>query len=158
MAAFESLYRRELPMVYGLCLRMSGDENAAAELAQDVFVRAWNELGKFRGGNFSAWIFALGRNVILNDRRTRSRFARVVTFEDDVDSVEPPGPRISHETALTIAAAVDQLPPRGRAVFTLHDVEGYSAEEIGDLLGISAATVRVHLHRARRRIGEMLLP
>jgi RNA polymerase sigma-70 factor (ECF subfamily) len=100
----------------------------------------------------------LTRNVVLNDRRTRSRFAKVVIFEDDLAAAEPPGPRISKETALTIAAAVEKLSPRAQAVFQLHDVEGYSAEEIARLLGITPATVRVHLHRARQRLAEMLVP
>jgi len=147
-----------MPNVYGLCLRMTGDQDDALELTQDIFIRAWNQLDKFRGGNFGAWIYTLGRNLILNDRRTRARFSRFITFEHDVAAVEPPGPRISRETALTIAAAVETLPPRAKAIFTLHDVEGYSASEIGSLLGIESSTVRVHLHRARQRLAEMLVP
>ena len=158
MQAFELLYRNELPSVYGLSLRMTGDEQRAVELTQDIFVRAWRELDKFRGGNFGAWIYTLGRNVILNDQRTRSRFSKIITFEDDVASVEPPGPRVSRETALTIAAAVDTLSARAKSIFMLHDVEGYSASEIGSLLGIEASTVRVHLHRARQRLAEILVP
>ena len=157
-AAFESLYREHLPQVYGLCLRMSGDESAAAELTQDVFVRVWRELGKFRGGNIEGWIQTVGRNVILNDKRSRSRFASLISFEDDVAAVEPPGARVSRETALTISAAIETLPVRGRNVFQLHDVDGYSPEEIGELMGISAATVRVHLHRARKKIAAVLMP
>ena len=137
---------------------MTGDERDAQELTQDIFVRAWDELDKFRGGNFGAWIYTLGRNLILNDRRARARFSRHITFEDDVAAVEPPGPRISRETALTIAAAVDTLSPRAKTIFNLHDVEGYSAPEIGSLLGIEASTVRVHLHRARQRLAEILVP
>jgi RNA polymerase sigma-70 factor (ECF subfamily) len=137
---------------------MTADEGAAAELTQDAFVRAWLELPKFRGGNFHGWIHTLTRNLVLNDQRARARFARIVTFEDDLAAAEPPGPRISRETALTIDAAVEQLSPRARAVFQLHDVEGYSADEIAGLLAISAVTVRVHLHRARQRLAEMLVP
>ena len=136
---------------------MSGDESTAAELTQDVFVKVWRELRKFRGGNIHGWIHTLGRHVILNDKRTRDRFSSLVTFEDDPSLVEPPGPRYSRETALTIEAAVESLPPRGKAIFRLHDVDGYSPDEIGDLLGISVATVRVHLHRSRKRLAALLL-
>jgi RNA polymerase sigma factor (sigma-70 family) len=155
--AFEALYREHLPHVYGLCLRMSGDESAAAELTQDIFVRVWSELEKFRGGNVYGWIHTLGRNFILNDRRTRDRFAKIVEFEDDLESVEPPGPRYSRETALTIDAAVETLPPKGQAIFRLHDVEGYSSEEIAEMMSISVATVRVHLHRSRKRLAALLM-
>ena len=145
-----------MPQIYGLCLRMTADESRAAELTQDIFIHVWGQLDKYRGGNLSGWIYALGRNLILNDARARSRFAQLVTFEADVAAVEPLGARVSKETALTIAAAIETLPPSGRTVFQLHDVEGYSAEEIGDLLGITASTVRVHLARSRRRIAETL--
>ena len=137
---------------------MSGDESSAAELTQDVFVRVWRELGKFRGGNIQGWIQTVGRNVILNDKRSRARFASLISFEDDVASVEPPGARVSRETALTISAAIETLPLRGKSVFQLHDIDGYSAEEIAELMGISAATVRVHLHRARKKIASVLVP
>jgi RNA polymerase sigma factor (sigma-70 family) len=155
--AFESLYREHLPHVYGLCLRMSEDEGTAAELTQDIFVKVWRELRNFRGGNIHGWIHTLGRNVILNDKRTRKRFSNLVTFEEDLTLVEPPGPRYSRETALTIEAATDALPPRGQAIFRMHDVDGYSPDEIAGLLGISVATVRVHLHRSRKRLAALLL-
>lgn len=138
-------------------MRMTGDEAAAADLTQEIFIRTWKQLANFRGGNFGGWIYTLGRNVILNDRRARARFALLVTFEDDVAAVEPPGPRMSRETALTISAAIETLPPRGQTVFRLHDVEGYSAEEIGEFLSLSPATVRVHLHRSRKRLAAVLL-
>ena len=136
---------------------MSEDESAAAELTQDIFVKVWRELRQFRGGNIHGWIHALGRNLILNDKRTRRRFSNLVTFEEDPSLLEPPGPRYSRETALTIEAAIESLPPRGQAIFRMHDVEGYSPGEIADLLGISVATVRVHLHRSRKRLAALLL-
>ncbi|MEP6508961.1 MAG: RNA polymerase sigma factor [Gemmatimonadales bacterium] len=156
-SAFEALYHEHLPQIYGLCLRMTGDESMAADLTQDIFIRIWKQLSSFQGGNFGGWIYTLGRNVILNDQRARKRFAALVTFEDDVAAVEPPGPRISRETALTISSAIETLPPRGQVVFRMHDVEGYSAEEIGEFLGLSPATVRVHLHRSRKRLASVLL-
>jgi RNA polymerase sigma-70 factor (ECF subfamily) len=139
-------------------MRMTGDEAIAADLTQDIFIRTWKQLPSFHGGNFGGWIYTLGRNVILNDQRARARFAALVTFEDDVAAVEPPGPRMSRETALTISAAIETLPPRGQAIFRLHDVERYSAEEIGEFLRLSPATVRVHLHRSRKRLASVLLP
>ena len=137
---------------------MTADETAASDLTQEIFIRTWEQLGNFRGGNFGGWIYALGRNLILNDRRTRARFASLVTFEGDVASVEPPGPRVSRETALTISAAIDTLPPKGQLVFRMHDVDGYTADEIAALLGMNAATVRVHLHRSRKRLAAVLVP
>ncbi|MEO8578436.1 MAG: RNA polymerase sigma factor, partial [Gemmatimonadales bacterium] len=133
-SAFEALYREHLPQIYGLCIRMTGDEATAADLTQEIFIRTWKQLANFRGGNFGGWIYTLGRNVILNDRRARARFASLVTFEDDVAAVEPLGPRISLETALTISAAIEKLPPRGQVIFRLHDVDGYSADEIAEFL------------------------
>jgi RNA polymerase sigma-70 factor (ECF subfamily) len=154
--SFESLYHRHAPEVYGQCLRMVRDEQAAAELTQDVFVRAWSQLAHFDGGNFGGWLHAVGRNVVLNDRRARGRIARHLSYEGDLAAVEPLGGRVSHETLLSLRAAIEGLPPIGRRVFELHDVEGFSHEEIGRLLRIAPATSRVHLFRARKTLGALV--
>ena len=74
MAAFEELYRRNVGRVYAVCMRMSGDPSLAEELAQDVFVRAWERLGTFRGDSaFSSWLHPLTVNVALSERRARRR-------------------------------------------------------------------------------------
>jgi RNA polymerase sigma-70 factor (ECF subfamily) len=161
-ARFEALYREHADRVYGLCLRMSGDRGQATELAQDVFVRAWQQLDRLRpGGEPGAWLWRLATNVVLNARRgERRRLARVAPVGDgpgDLAALEradlrtPPAVR-----RLSLAAAVAALPERARHVYVLHDVEGYAHDEIAALLGVAGGTVRAHLHRARALLREAL--
>ena len=71
MAAFETLYRQNSRRVFGLCLRISGDPHVAEELAQDVFVKAWQRLSTFRGESaFSSWLHPMAVNVALSERRS----------------------------------------------------------------------------------------
>src|SRR6185295_12341920 len=74
LAAYEQLYRDNVGRVFGLCMRMAGDASLAEELTQDVFVRAWQKIGSFRGDSaFSTWLYPLAVNVALSERRSRRR-------------------------------------------------------------------------------------
>jgi RNA polymerase sigma-70 factor (ECF subfamily) len=157
-ARFERLYRDHADRVYGLCLRMSGDRAEATELAQDVFVRAWEKLDRLAPGTEGgAWLWRLAVNVVLNARRAdRRRLARVAPVEELA-----PLERADLRTPLPVRqlsfdAAVARLPERARAVYVLHDVEGYAHGEIAAMLGVAEGTVRAHLHRARSLMREAL--
>ncbi len=155
--AFESVYREHAGRVYALCLRMSGDAQAAKELVQDVFVRAWEKLDSFRGESaFSSWLHRLAVNVVLMDRRSRARRA-----EDSLDGGEesapvPAAPARSPELRMDLEQAIAALPRKAREVLVLFDVEGYSHAEIGTMLGIAEGTSKAHLFRARGLLKEML--
>ena len=164
--AFAALYDAHAPRVYGLCLRLCGDPVAAADLVQDVFVRVWERLGTYRGDSaIGTWIHRVAVNTVLQEGRTaRRRSLRVAIASDlrgmsasttlsdlDVAAVtRDPGARLDMEQC--IAA----LPPGARAVFILHDVEGFSHAEIGGQLGIAEGTSKAHLFRARRLLREAL--
>lgn len=156
--AFGALYRAHAPRVYALCLRLEGDRARADELTQDVFVRAWERLGSFRGESaFSTWLHRLAVNVVLSDRRSAwRRFRHVFTSDDpaalETPSARPAGPGLRMDLDQAIAA----LPPGARAVFVLHDVEGYQHAEIGDLMGIAEGTSKTQLFRARRLLRKAL--
>ena len=155
---FETLYRAHADRVYALCLRMSGDRVEATELAQDVFVRAWEKLDRLdRGSDAGAWLWRLATNVVLNDRRSRRRRIARVTSVEQPSELERPDLRTPMPVRrLTFDAAVSRLPERARAVFILHDVEGYAHAEIAAMLGVAEGTVRAHLHRARALLREAL--
>jgi RNA polymerase sigma-70 factor (ECF subfamily) len=157
-ARLERLYHSHAGRVFGICLRMTGDRVRATELAQDVFVRAWEKLDLLRDEtNAGAWLGRVATNVVLNARRAeRRRWARV----EPVDDLAPLAP-VSLHTPLPVrrmdlATAMDRLPERARVVYVLHDVEGYSHNEIASMLGIASGTVRAQLHRARRLMRETL--
>jgi RNA polymerase sigma-70 factor (ECF subfamily) len=157
-ALLERLYREHSDRIYGLCLRMSGDRVRATELAQDVFVRAWEQLERLRpGSDTGAWLWRLATNVVLNAMRSdRRRHARVAPVAEpgllERAQLGTPLP----VRRLSLDAAIDRLPERAREVFVLHDVEGFSGPEIAEMLGVAEGTVRAHLHRARTLMREAL--
>jgi RNA polymerase sigma-70 factor, ECF subfamily len=157
MAAFEELYRRNVGRVFALCLRMTGDAPLAEELAQDVFVRAWEKLGTFRGDSaFSSWLHPLTVNVALSERRSRRRRTARVMTTDDLTPFEKPTRAPGPELGMDLDKALATLPPGARSVFVLHDVEGYRHQEIAELTGVAEGTSKAQLHRARRMLREAL--
>lgn len=151
-AAFERLYRTHVPRILALARRMAGAADAD-ELTQDVFVRAWQKLGSFRGeSSLATWLHRMAVNVIIERFRTlgtqRDRF-----IPDGDDALgRLPSPALAGrgwDVGIDLEAAVHRLPPGARSVFVLHDVEGYKHEEIGTLLGVSVGTSKSQLHRAR---------
>ncbi len=154
--AFRALYDGHVGRVYALCLRIAGDVVEAEEHTQDVFVRAWQQLGSFRGDSaFSTWLHRLAVNEVLQGRRSAGRrSARLQLTEDGGASMDEGRPQPAPGGDLSRAIAA--LPPGARAVFVLHDVEGYRHEEIAQLTGIAEGTSKAQLHRARRLLREAL--
>jgi len=158
LEAFEALYRANLGRVYALCYRMAGEATLAEELTQDVFVRAWQRLGSFRGESaLSSWLHPLTVNVALSERRSRRRrTARVMSTEDPATYEKAETPKAGPEVAVDLDRALETLPPGARAVFVLHDVEGYKHDEIANMTGVATGTSKAQLHRARRLLREAL--
>lgn len=161
-ARFERLYAEHASRVFGLCLRMTGDRVRATELAQDVFVHIWRKLGRLRDDDRDAggWVWRVAVNVVRNALRgERRRRTRIETVDDPVALAPPPAPSTPLPVRrMDLRTAIATLPDRARTVYLLHDVEGYSHEEIARMLGIAEATVRVQLHRARRQLRGVLAP
>jgi RNA polymerase sigma-70 factor (ECF subfamily) len=159
VAAFEQLYRENERRVFALCLRMSSDASLAEELTQDVFVRAWRKLDSFRGDSaFSSWLYPIAVNTALSERRARHRrTSRVFTTDDLTPFEKAPGEkRAGPEVGFDLEAALRELPPGARAVFVLHDVEGFRHQEISERMGIAVGTSKAQLHRARALLREAL--
>ena len=156
-AAFETLYRRNVGRVYGLCLRMLGEPVAAEELTQDVFVRAWEKLSLFRGDSaFSTWLHRLAVNVVLQHLRSRKRREARVRLTDDLTTLAGSVGPVPVGKRMDLAKALDTLPAGARRVFVLHDIEGYKHAEIADMTGTAVGTSKAQLHRARKLLREVL--
>lgn len=153
--AFERLYRAHVGRIHSLVRRMMSDDDAD-EVAQDVFVRAWQKLGTFRGeAAFGTWLHRLAVNVILGRREQRGiRHRREI--EGDLVLEGVPGRRTAPETTLDMESAIARLPDGARQVFVLHDVEGYRHEEIAGMLGLAIGTSKSQLHRARMALRAHL--
>ena len=156
--AFELIYNEHSGRVYALCLRlMGGEQTAATELMQDVFIRAWKNLGKFRGESaFSSWLHRLAVNSMLeNARGDKRRIARVLPMEDtsQIGAFAPPD---SIDERMDLESAIAKLPPGARTAFVLHDIEGYQHQEIAEQLGVAVGTVKAQLHRAHKLLIKAL--
>jgi RNA polymerase sigma-70 factor (ECF subfamily) len=156
-SAFRALYDAHVGRVHALCLRLAGDGALAEELTQDVFVRAWDQLGTFRGeSTFSTWLHRVAVNEVMGRFRSRGRRGRHESAEDLELLDPPPGSGAEAGRSMDLDQAIAGLPDGARRVFVLHDVEGYQHEEIAQMTGIAAGTSKAQLHRARRLLRERL--
>jgi len=158
--AFRTLYRRHTPAVHQLVLRLLGGEVAEAEdVVQETWMRAARGLDSFRWESaFRSWLNGIALNRIREVARRRSRSPWEV--EADWESLDAgaagvgrgrdPGQRIDLERALAL------LPPGFRTVLVLHDLEGFTHQEIGRRLGITDGTSKSQLHGARKAMRRIL--
>jgi RNA polymerase sigma-70 factor, ECF subfamily len=155
--AIRELYRRYSPRVYAVVRRLAGDDALAEDWAQEAWVRAIRALPTFRGDSrFSTWIHRIAVNSALHGRRWRNRRTR-----DEVDMpVALPDGRPSDQAVLriTLERALATLPDGMRQVLVLHDIEGYTHEEIATFLGVTAGTSKSQLFKARARMRRTLQP
>jgi RNA polymerase sigma-70 factor (ECF subfamily) len=156
--AFERVYRAHAPAIHALARRMLGDERAAREMVQDVFVRAWERLASFRGESaFATWLHRLGVNLILEQLRGAARDGE--RFVDDGGEIASTLARASDrglDPRIDLDAAIARLPAGARAAFVLHDIEGYAHDEIARMTGLAPGTIRAQLWRARRHLTRLL--
>ncbi len=133
------------------------------DLLQDIFLTAHRKLDQYRGeSSLGTWLFRLATNVCLDHLRSRAnRNAQMTSEFDETISVEEfatgsAGPVAGVMDRLDLERALAGLPPGCRAVFVLHDVEGFEHKEIGALLGIADGTSKSQLHKARLRLRRAL--
>jgi RNA polymerase sigma-70 factor, ECF subfamily len=153
-AAFERIYRRHAGRIHTLCCRMLSPEEAD-DGTQDVFIRAWQKLSLFRGdAAFGTWLYRLAINLLLARRQSSATYH--TRFGADADVIPMASRRDRPDLRVDFEAAVQTLPPGAREVFVLHDVEGYTHDEIAGLLNVTAGTSKSQLHRARMSLREYL--
>jgi RNA polymerase sigma-70 factor (ECF subfamily) len=155
--AFEQLYRRHVSRVYAVCIRLTANARRADELTQTAFIQIWQKLPLFRGESaFSSWLHRLAVNTVLSDfRSTRRRETRVINVAD-LSPIETPASSASAGARLDLEQVIATLPQQARTIFVLHDVEGYTHEEIAELMQLQSGTTKAQLHRARQLLQEAL--
>lgn len=155
--AYRTLYQRSVGRVHALCLRMCGDGDRAEELTQDVFVKAWSGLGRFRGeSKFSTWLHRVAVNVVLEDRRTSARRKGREVLTDTYERYDRAAVSAMPGTRVDLERAIAQLPDGAKEVLVLRDVHGYKYREVATMLGLAVGTVKAQVHRARKMVQETL--
>ena len=155
--AVRELYRLYSPRVYAIVKRLAGDDALAEDWAQEAWVRIFRALGSFRGdARFTTWLHRIAVNSALHGRRWRDRrVLREAPLEETVPM------RVVNDDALLrmkLEKAMAALPERMRQVLVLHDIEGYTHEDIAEFLGVNAGTSKSQLFKARARMRELLQP
>jgi len=155
--AFRQLYRRHTPRLHQLALRLLGGNDADAEdVVQDTWIKAVEKLDTFRWESaFGTWLHAIALNVTRESARRRGRRQETALPEDQ--EPEAPAP-LDHVEVMDLERAIATLPDGYRTVLVLHDVEGYTHEEIGERLGVAAGTTKSQLFWARRAMRAQLAP
>ncbi|MFN7943323.1 MAG: sigma-70 family RNA polymerase sigma factor [Thermoanaerobaculia bacterium] len=156
--AFEALYRRHAGQVFGLALRLTSKRAEAEDLAQEVFTRAWENRGAFQSlEHFVHWLRQVAVRQWINQLRRRRELELDAPGEDGEPAPEPASPPVAAPALrLDLERALAELTPRLRAVLLLFDLYGMRHEEIGELLDMTPGASKVQLHRARRRLREVL--
>ena len=156
-SAQRQLYDKHVDRVYRLAFRLAGDDDLARDFTQETFIRAFERLKDFRSeSSLSTWLHTIGVSVTLNGLRKVKRLHTRETVLDEGLTVGNPGRHAEPDLKERLARAIDALPEGYRTVFVMHDVEGYTHEEIGAALGVQSGTSKAQLFRARARLREAL--
>jgi RNA polymerase sigma-70 factor, ECF subfamily len=156
-SAERALYDAHVDRVFRLAYRMAGDSDRAQDYTQETFIRAFSRLGEFRGESaLSTWLCSIAISVTLNGLRKVRRFREREVGLDDATSIGESRREAEPDLKVRLNRAIDELPEGYRAVFVMHDVEGYTHEEIGGALGVHPGTSKAQLFRARARLREAL--
>ena len=155
--AMRSLWSRHAPHIDAVVRRLVGNDlDLAADIAQEVWIQIFRALPQYRGDSqFGTWAHRIAVNRTLNALRKTRRLAKIETdVEEDSATVEQ-NPERTFVLA-SIESAAGRLSPGARAVFLLHDVEGYTHEEIAERLGITAGGSKSQLFKARAKLRTLL--
>jgi RNA polymerase sigma-70 factor, ECF subfamily len=165
-AAFERLYQMHCRKVYGLCLRMVGDSTNAQDLTQDIFLHLFRKINTFRGESaFSTWLHRISINIVLMRLRKKRIAETSLDTSPSADGElhtlpqEFGGPDLRLNGVvdrITLQGAINELAPGYKAMFVLHDVQGYNHSEIAEMLGCSVGNSKSQVHKARMQLRELL--
>jgi RNA polymerase sigma-70 factor, ECF subfamily len=154
LSAFERLYRQFSPRVYGLCLRMTGQREAAEDCTQESFVAAWRALAGFeRRSRFATWLHRIAVHTVLARRRGLRLEYEVAQPASGMPDVADPG---SEGPPIDLERAIAALPEGARHVLVLVGIYGFSHAEAADTLGLAEGTCKAQLHRARGLLSVAL--
>jgi RNA polymerase sigma-70 factor (ECF subfamily) len=156
LRAFEEIYNSFGRKLYGLCLRMSGNEADAEELMQEVFVILLSKIKSFRGeAKFSTWLYRIGVNTCIS--HLRKKRIKQVSFDEEperIDSLGTPAAPLAQRESLKRGIA--GLPAGYRAAVIMHDIQGMNHNEIAEVLGITVGASKSQLFKARRKLRDFL--
>jgi RNA polymerase sigma-70 factor (ECF subfamily) len=173
-AAFEELVKRHQRTVYALLYQLAPDWQDTSDLAQEVFIRIWRNVGSLRNpASFRSWLTQIVTNLFYDELRKRPRRLPTISMDESIDvdesgegvtrdiadtSAQPDDIVLSREMSEVIRVAMGQLPEQFRTAIVLREMEGLSYEEIAILTKTEMGTVKSRIARARSKLQELLKP
>jgi RNA polymerase sigma-70 factor (ECF subfamily) len=151
----EVLYKRYFSFAMSVCIRYTKDRNEAMEIVNDSYMKVLEHLGEYDSSkSFKAWYSRILVNTSIDNYRRNLKHSSSVSIENiDAGDIEP---EIDIELSVNdILKILSQLPENHRMTFSLFEIEGYSHEEIGKLLGVTTSTSRSNLSRAKKMVREI---
>jgi len=160
MAAFEQLFYKYQDRVYSTAYRMMNDQEDAQDLTQEIFLRAYQRIGKFDFRSaFSTWLYRLAVNLCIDELRKRKRSANTTPLEEAVlqaDENTPEDHVMSRDREKRVWDAINSLKDKERSIIILRDIEGLSYKEIAEVLKCSLGRVKSRIHEARQKLKAIL--
>jgi RNA polymerase sigma-70 factor (ECF subfamily) len=157
--AARELYDAHVQRVFRLAFRLTGEAELARELTQETFVRAFAQLERFRGESaLSTWLHRVTISVVSNAMRKVKRFRTREADLDEASLMATESRTADPDLREKLHRAIDDLPEIYRTTFVMHDVEGYTHEEIASALGVAEGTCKSRLSVARAQLREKLAP
>ena len=167
-AAFDELMKRYKHKIYAYLLRSVKNYEDAEELTIEVFFKVYRALGNWRPeACFSTWLYKIARNQSIDHHRAKSRRMTYSLDDEELSIDEPAATDLASDPLWQleeedrhriIRAAIDQLSPKQKEVFVLNRYEGLQIKEIAEVLGMAEGTVKIHLHRAMKKLQNLLTP
>jgi len=164
--AFEELVKKYKTKMFNLAFSMTHNRESADDLAQDIFIKSYAALKNFRfQSEFGTWIYRIALNHIKDFLRTENRMVKVPFEEGYRQMGEQEDEILKRERDITqekrqhlVYDGIRALPEKYRTILSLRDIQGFSYEEIGQILKLSAGTVDSRLHRARKLLRKKIAP
>ena len=160
--AFEELVRRYRNDVFALSFHFVRNREDAWDLAQEVFVKAFRSIGRFRGqASFKTWLLRITANhckdFFKKRRLSTVPFEEVAQNQTPSGALGPSDQALAGELGIALQQAIDQLPEKHRTAFILREFEDLSYEEMAETMGCSIGTVMSRLHHARKKLQQTLI-
>jgi RNA polymerase sigma-70 factor (ECF subfamily) len=167
--AYNTLVLHYQELAYNVAYRIMGEADSAADATQEAFISAYRALGSFRGGSFKSWLMRIVTNACYDELRRRKRRPQAAlealyvedespepgtAFTTEVENPESYALRMDLQTA--IVGCLQDLPEDQRVVAVMCDIEGFSYDEIADIVGVALGTVKSRLSRARSKLRDCL--
>lgn len=160
--AFEELVERKRQRIFWIAYQIIGDEEDALDITQEIFIKLWRRIGKFRRGRrFDTWLYRMvvnGSIDYLRKRRRTSREVSLVGVAEELPSIPPDAEKklLIKELQKVFHRLSSRLPPKQRAAFVLREINGFSIREIAKIMRATQSTVRNNLWLAKRFLREQI--